>query len=63
MEKCEGADLGAGGSIHVGRDKDGELMNVTENYGLKKPEKNEYISVDVINENIDAIDTELKKKD
>ena len=46
-----------------GRDKDGELMNVTENYGLKKPEKNEYISVDVINENIDAIDTELKKKD
>lgn len=46
----------------MGRDKDGELMNVTENYGLKKPEKNEYISVDVINENIDAIDTELKKK-
>ena len=62
MGKCEGADLGAGGSIHVGRDKDGELMNVTENYGLKKPEKNEYISVDVINENTDAIDTELKRK-
>ena len=37
-------------------------MNTTENYGLKKPEKNEYISVDVINENTDAIDTELKKK-
>lgn len=38
-------------------------MNTTENYGLKKPEKNEYISVDIINENMDMIDKSMKKQD
>lgn len=38
-------------------------MNTTETYGLKKPEKNEYISVDVINENMDMIDKTMKEQD
>nr|DAV63977.1 MAG TPA: hypothetical protein [Caudoviricetes sp.] len=38
-------------------------MNTTENYGLKKPEKNEYISVDIINENTDMVDKTMKEQD
>lgn len=38
-------------------------MNTTENYGLKKPEKNEYISVDIINENMDIVDKTMKEQD
>lgn len=36
-------------------------MTTTENYGLKKPESNDYVSIDVINENMDAIDEKLKE--
>lgn len=38
-------------------------MNTTETYGLKKPEKNEYISVDIINENMDMIDKTMEEQD
>ena len=38
-------------------------MNTTENYGLKKPEKNEYVSVDIINENMDMVDKTMKEQD
>ena len=37
-------------------------MNVTDNYGLKKPERGEYVNVDDINFNSDIIDEELYKK-
>ena len=37
-------------------------MQTTTNYGLKKPEQNEYISIDDLNFNADKIDEELKKK-
>lgn len=36
-------------------------MNETANYKLQKPETSEYISVDVINANMDIIDKNLKK--
>lgn len=35
-------------------------MTTTENYGMKKPESNDYVSIDVINENMDVIDEKLK---
>ena len=38
-------------------------MTTTENYGLKKPESNDYVSIDVINENMDAIDEKLKENE
>ena len=37
-------------------------MKTTTNYGLKKPEGNEYISIDDLNYNADLIDEELKKR-
>ena len=49
-----------GRRIYLGRIKDGECMITTEHYGLQKPESNEYVSIDVINQNMDAIDKELK---
>ena len=36
-------------------------MKETANYRFKKPEKNEYINIDVLNENMDKVDLELKK--
>lgn len=36
-------------------------MTTTENYGLKKPESNDYVSIDVINENMDVVDEKLKE--
>ncbi|MFR1062313.1 MAG: hypothetical protein ACLSEY_18540 [Enterocloster sp.] len=38
-------------------------MNITENYGLKKPESNEYISIEVINENMNTVDKTMKELD
>lgn len=35
-------------------------MNETVNYRLQKPEANDYVSVDVINANMDILDEELK---
>ena len=35
-------------------------MTTTEHYGLQKPESNDYVSIDVINQNMDTIDKELK---
>lgn len=35
-------------------------MNETTNYKLKKPETNEYVSIEVINENMDTLDKEMK---
>ena len=43
----------------MGGNKDGEIMKETTNYGFKKPEKNEYININVLNENMDKIDLEL----
>lgn len=37
-------------------------MTTTENYGLKKPDGNDYVAIDVINENMDTIDQELKNQ-
>lgn len=37
-------------------------MKTTTNYGFKKPEKNEYINIDDLNDNMDAIDEEMAKK-
>lgn len=34
-------------------------MKETTNYGFKKPEKNEYININVLNENMDKVDLEL----
>jgi len=36
-------------------------MQTTANYGLKKPEGNDTVDIDVINGNMDSIDGELKK--
>lgn len=36
-------------------------MQTTTNYGLKKPEKNEFFNINDQNTNMDAIDAELKK--
>lgn len=36
-------------------------MKTTHNYGLKKPEPNEFYSVDVQNDNMDAIDSQMKQ--
>ena len=38
-------------------------MTKTENYNLQKPEGNEYISIDVINHNMDAVDAKLKEQE
>lgn len=43
----------------MGENKDGEIMKETTNYGFKKPEKNEYININVLNENMDKVDLEL----
>nr|DAG02157.1 MAG TPA: hypothetical protein [Siphoviridae sp. ctdd214] len=41
----------------MGADKDGEvIMQETTNIGLKKPEGNEYINVQILNDNFDIID-------
>ena len=37
-------------------------MKETTNLKLKKPEKNEYINIDDINNNMDVIDEEVAKK-
>ncbi len=37
-------------------------MTTTEHYGLQKPESNDYVSVDTINQNMDVIDEELKNR-
>ena len=34
-------------------------MKETTNYGFKKPEKNEYININVLNDNMDKVDLEL----
>ena len=36
-------------------------MKTTANYGFKKPEKNEYINIDDLNDNMDAIDKEMAR--
>ena len=36
-------------------------MEYTQNYNLKKPEGNEYVDNDQLNDNFDTIDDELKK--
>lgn len=36
-------------------------MKYTDNYGLKKPETNDYIEIDDLNENADIIDDKLKE--
>lgn len=38
-------------------------MQTTANYGLKKPEGNDTVDIDVINENMDTIDTKLKNNE
>lgn len=43
----------------MGGNRDGEIMKETTNYGFKKPEKNEYININVLNENMDKVDLEL----
>lgn len=43
----------------MGGNKDGEIMKEATNYGFKKPEKNEYININVLNENMDKVDLEL----
>lgn len=43
----------------MGGNKDGEIMKETTNYGFKKPGKNEYININVLNENMDKVDLEL----
>ena len=43
----------------MGGNKDGEIMKETTNYGFKKSEKNEYININVLNENMDKVDLEL----
>lgn len=43
----------------MGGDKDGEIMKETINYGFKKPEKNEYININVLNDNMDKVDQAL----
>ena len=35
-------------------------MKTTENFGLKKPELNDYVNVQDLNDNMDVIDTNLK---
>ena len=35
-------------------------MKYTDNYGLKKPELNDYVEIDDLNENADIIDEKLK---
>src|SRR5690625_782038 len=36
-------------------------MKYTDNYGLKKPDLNDYIEIDDLNENADIIDEKLKE--
>ena len=43
----------------MGGNRYGEIMKETTNYGFKKPEKNEYININVLNENMDKVDLEL----
>ena len=43
----------------MGGNKDGEIMKETTNYGFKKPEKNEHINSNVLNENMDKVDLQL----
>lgn len=38
------------------------MANKTNNYNLNKPAENEYIDINVLNENMDVIDEELHKK-
>ena len=46
----------------MGTNKDGEIiMQETTNIGLKKPEGNEYINIDTLNENADKVDAEFAK--
>lgn len=37
-------------------------MELTENYGLKKPDENDFYNVEDMNENMDKIDAELKNR-
>jgi len=37
------------------------MAEMTTNFGLTKPERNEYVHISVINENMDIIDEELGK--
>ena len=43
----------------MGGNKNGKIMKETTNYGFKKPEKNEYININVLNDNMDKVDLEL----
>ena len=36
------------------------MSTTTENYGLKKPEQEDFYNIDDFNENADIIDTQLK---
>ena len=38
-------------------------MKYTDNYGLKKPESNDYVNIEDFNENADIIDEKLKEHD
>ena len=38
------------------------MANKTTNYGLNKPTGNDYVDINVLNENMDIIDKELHKK-
>ena len=38
------------------------MATTTTNYGLTKSEQNDYVQIDVINDNMDIIDAELKKR-
>lgn len=38
------------------------MANKTTNYGLNKPTGNDYVDINVLNENMDIIDDELHKK-
>ena len=49
--------MGRSRKLYMGADKDGEvIMQETTNIGLKKPEGNEYINVQILNDNFDKID-------
>ena len=37
-------------------------MDETTNYGLNKPSENDYVDIEILNKNMDIIDTELAKK-
>ena len=38
-----------------------KLADTTKNYKLNKPTKNDYVSIDVLNQNMDIVDANLKR--